>query len=239
MHACVDHYTVCNDFDSKENSVYCYFFQNHANPRDIVSLFWTPILLLKVNDAMVQVKIIMLHEKWMAVFIYIFVIAQSEAKGLELCPNLGQCSVLWFCSTALSQCDEQRVMFWFTWNCPALYSKQFAGLGLKLLYSQSLGAVVAQLASAPLSDRREVSGSIFRDLSVCFDFPLIRVAIALNTRKTEHWQRQGGKGRTICFHWHQSSNWRNYRCYVNKVTFPFCLFFFFRGCRAFHWLVHG
>ena len=47
------------------------------------------------------------------------------------------------------------------------------------------GAVVAQLASVRLSER-EVSGSIFRDLNVCFDFPLIRVAIALNTRKTEH-----------------------------------------------------
>ena len=46
-----------------------------------------------------------------------------------------------------------------------------------------LGAVVAQLASAQLSER-EVPGSI--DFNVCFDFPLIRVAIALNTRKTEH-----------------------------------------------------
>ena len=47
------------------------------------------------------------------------------------------------------------------------------------------GAVVAQLASARLSER-EVPGSIFSDFNVCFDFPLIRVAIALNTRKTEH-----------------------------------------------------
>ena len=44
---------------------------------------------------------------------------------------------------------------------------------------------MAQLASARLSER-EVSGSILSDLHVCFDFPLIRVAIALNTRKTEH-----------------------------------------------------
>ena len=48
-----------------------------------------------------------------------------------------------------------------------------------------LGAVVAQLASARLSER-EVPGSIFSDFNVCFDFPLVRVAIALNTRKTEH-----------------------------------------------------
>ena len=46
-------------------------------------------------------------------------------------------------------------------------------------------AVVAQLASARLSEQ-EVSGSIFSDFNVCFDFPLIRVAIASNTRKTEH-----------------------------------------------------
>ena len=46
---------------------------------------------------------------------------------------------------------------------------------------------MAQLAGARLSER-EVPGSILGDLNVCFDFPLIRVAIAwaLNTRKTEH-----------------------------------------------------
>ena len=52
------------------------------------------------------------------------------------------------------------------------------------LTSHKLGAVVAQLASARPSER-EVPGSIFSDFNVCFDFPLIRVAIALNTRKTE------------------------------------------------------
>ena len=50
---------------------------------------------------------------------------------------------------------------------------------------------MAQLASARLSER-EVSSSITSDLNVFFNFPLIRVAIALNTRKTEYWQRQGG-----------------------------------------------
>ena len=44
---------------------------------------------------------------------------------------------------------------------------------------------MAQLASARLSERA-VLGSIFSDFNVCFDLPLIRVAIALNTRKTEH-----------------------------------------------------
>ena len=54
-----------------------------------------------------------------------------------------------------------------------------------------MGAVVAQVASARLSEQ-EVPGSIFSDFNVCFDFPLIRVAIALSTHKTEHWQWQGG-----------------------------------------------
>ena len=44
---------------------------------------------------------------------------------------------------------------------------------------------MAQLASARLSVR-EVPGSIFSDFNVCFDFAPIRIAIALNTRKTEH-----------------------------------------------------
>ena len=44
---------------------------------------------------------------------------------------------------------------------------------------------MAQLASAWLSER-EVPGSILGDLKVCFDFPLIRAAVALNTLKTEH-----------------------------------------------------
>ena len=47
------------------------------------------------------------------------------------------------------------------------------------------GAVVAQLASARLSER-EVPGLIFSDFNVCFDFPLVCGAIDLNTRKTEH-----------------------------------------------------
>ena len=42
-----------------------------------------------------------------------------------------------------------------------------------------------KLASAQLSER-EVPGSILGDLNVCFDFPLIRVAIALNILETEH-----------------------------------------------------
>ena len=54
-----------------------------------------------------------------------------------------------------------------------------------LLYKPTREAGVAQLVSARLSEQ-EVPGSILGDFNVCFDFPLIRVAIALNTRKTEH-----------------------------------------------------
>ena len=41
---------------------------------------------------------------------------------------------------------------------------------------------MAQLVSARLSEQ-EVAGSILGDYDVCFDFPLVRVAIALNTRR--------------------------------------------------------
>ena len=47
------------------------------------------------------------------------------------------------------------------------------------------GAGMAQLVSAQLSEL-EVPGSILGDFHVCFRFPLICVAIALNTHKTEH-----------------------------------------------------
>ena len=62
-------------------------------------------------------------------------------------------------------------------------------------------AVVAQLASARLFER-EISCSIFSDLNVCFDFPVIRVAIALNTRSTD--RGRGVKGAPT----------------LNKVTLP-------------------
>ena len=44
---------------------------------------------------------------------------------------------------------------------------------------------MAQLASARLSERG-VPGSILGGFNVCFDFPLIRVAIALNPLQTDH-----------------------------------------------------
>ena len=54
---------------------------------------------------------------------------------------------------------------------------------------------MAQLASARLS-KREVPGSILGDLNVCFDFdfPLIRLAIALNPLKRSTDRGRGVKG---------------------------------------------
>ena len=48
---------------------------------------------------------------------------------------------------------------------------------------------MAQLACARVSER-EVPGSILRDFNVCFDFPLILVAIALNTRVKRRTDRE-------------------------------------------------
>ena len=50
---------------------------------------------------------------------------------------------------------------------------------------------MAPLASGRLSER-EVPGSIFSDFNLCFDFPLVRVAIALNTRKNAALTVAGG-----------------------------------------------
>ena len=49
---------------------------------------------------------------------------------------------------------------------------------------------VAQLVSAQLYEQ-EVLSLILGDFNVCFDFPLIRVAIALNTRKKKHRRGEG------------------------------------------------
>ena len=62
-----------------------------------------------------------------------------------------------------------------------------------------LGGDVAQLVSARLS-WQEFPASILGNFNVCFRFRLIRVAIASNTRKTEHWRREGVGGRTFGFH---------------------------------------
>ena len=69
---------------------------------------------------------------------------------------------------------------------------------------------VAQLVSA-LASVLEVPSSIFSDSNVCSYFSLICVAVALNTRKMEHWQREGVKGTPSAFIDSSSMNWRNYQ----------------------------
>ena len=62
------------------------------------------------------------------------------------------------------------------------------------LFSRSYvftGAGVARLVSARPSEL-EVPGSNLGDSNVCFDFLLICVVLALNTRKTEHCRGGGG-----------------------------------------------
>ena len=76
------------------------------------------------------------------------------------------------------------------------YQKSLTFGGRSLLLNDKKGGAVAQLVSERLSEQ-EVSGSILGDFNVCFDFPLIRVA--LNTRKTEHGGR-GVKERNVSFH---------------------------------------
>ena len=63
---------------------------------------------------------------------------------------------------------------------------------MKVISKFKVGAGVAQLVSARPSEL-EVSGSILGDSNVFFVFLLICVPLALNTRKTELWQRKGGK----------------------------------------------
>ena len=60
----------------------------------------------------------------------------------------------------------------------------FPGYSSFPLSSKPTFAGVAQLASARLS-KQGVPSSILGAFNVCFDFPLIRVAIALNIRETE------------------------------------------------------
>ena len=68
---------------------------------------------------------------------------------------------------------------------------------LQFVCSNSL--IVAQLVVVWLSEQ-EVPSSILGDFNICFDFPLIYVAIPLNICKIEHLQRKGGKGHIVNFH---------------------------------------
>ena len=79
------------------------------------------------------------------------------------------------------------------------------------------GAGVAELVSARPSEL-DVPGSIQGDSNVCFDFLLICVALALNTRKMEHRQRKGGKVRTEGHKF--ISNYCHVLPSLNKVALP-------------------
>ena len=70
---------------------------------------------------------------------------------------------------------------------------KFELIGLLLnYYNQEEQALLSWLVHGFWSKRSP--GLILGDFNVCFDFLLIRVAIALNTLKMEHWQRDGVKG---------------------------------------------
>ena len=61
----------------------------------------------------------------------------------------------------------------------------FFDLILSKITVNTTGVVYMQLVGARPSEL-EVPGSILGDSNVCFDFLLNCVALALNTRKTEH-----------------------------------------------------
>ena len=58
-------------------------------------------------------------------------------------------------------------------------------LWLEADVAQSVGARPSELEVCQFDPRHSID--------ICFDFPLFRVAVALNTRKTEHWRRKGAK----------------------------------------------
>ena len=76
----------------------------------------------------------------------------------------------------------------------------------------------AQLVSV-LPSVLEIPSSILGDFNVCSDISLICVAVALNTRKMEHWQRKGVRAHrrlqliTVI--------WTDYPATLNKETFTF------------------
>ena len=65
------------------------------------------------------------------------------------------------------------------------YCDMFSDLISIIVTVNTTGVAYMQLVGARPSEL-EVPGSMLGDSNVCFDFLLICVALALNTRKTEH-----------------------------------------------------
>ena len=84
--------------------------------------------------------------------------------------------------------------------------------GIAMAWSRRVAQLVYALPSV-----LEVPSSILSDSNVCSDFSLICVALALNTRKMEHWQREGVKGAPLASTENSSVNWRI------KETFTFII----------------
>ena len=97
------------------------------------------------------------------------------------------------------------------WSNPAhVCNRKHWNLELMSLCFPFQSRCVAQLVSA-LTSVLEVFSSILSDSNVCSDFSLICVTVALNTRKMEHWQREGVKDAPSATIDNSSMNWRNYR----------------------------
>ena len=94
----------------------------------------------------------------------------------------------------------------------------------------AVGAGVAQLVSAWPSEL-EVPSLILGDFSVCFDFLLIRVALAVNTHKTEYWHTEGGGGGKVRTEGHKFISYLLSRVTLVKESgFTFT----FIGCCSIH-----
>ena len=67
---------------------------------------------------------------------------------------------------------------------------------LNLISIETFNTVEADVANSVSAWPSELEGCQFdprHSIDVCFDFPLFHIAVALNTPKTEHGRRKGGK----------------------------------------------
>ena len=86
-------------------------------------------------------------------------------------------------SYALSTAAPRFLLFFF-FHLFAFFFISFSSFSFK---SQGFSeAGIAQSVSARPSELEDHQFDRRHSIDVCFDFPLFRVAVALNTRKTEH-----------------------------------------------------